>query len=219
MRTKAGFFAVLLAAGLLFGALATARAAPASVNVLSTAWNSGVSSDSSVFTNTLLPPLTNPTSLDTPSEIIFGNTITSGLGADTFTAVPVDVEFSITQNSQTNTFIADGVISGTVSYDGVSGASTAHVLFTSLTDITTSQTTLLHGAIDPGSMQNALDLITPVGTVFVDYAQPIPFDASPTTVSGYLTPAVPELGSCTAMLSMLAGSGMLGLVVRRRNRK
>jgi len=219
MRTTAGLSAMLLAASLFFGAAASTRAAPASINVLTTAWNSGANSDASVFTNTLLPPLSNPTNLDTPSEVIFGNTITSGLGVDTFSSVPVDVEFSITQNSQTNTFVADAVITGKVSYDGISGSSTAHVIFTSLTDITTGQTVTTVGGLDPGSMQNALDLITPVGTVYVDYAQPIPFSAAPTTISGFLTPAVPELGSCTAMMSVLTGSGVLGLVFRRRNRK
>ena len=219
MRTTAGLSAMLLAAGLFFGAAATTRAAPASINVLTTAWNSGVNSDGGEFTNTLLPPLSNPAALNTPSEVIFGNTITSGLGSDTFTDVPVDVAFSVTQNGYADSFVANGEITGAVSYDGTTGSSTAHVLFTSLTDTTTGQTTSLHGVLDPGSMQSSLDLITQVGTVYVDYAQPIPFDASPTTVSGFLTPAaVPELGSCTALMSMLTGSGVLGLVFRRRNR-
>jgi len=213
---------------LLSGAIAGAHADSTLTNVAGTsAWVSpGISTDNGYFTTFWSPYLSGvPQDLSAPSNVTFGSfdilpTFISGSKTDGFT-MPANTSVTFFFNVNGDSYEAFGTIhssptSITYNYSTFAGSSdSAHVSLTELLNITTSASTTNTSVVDPGTGNTSLNL----GNIYVDtvsYGMPNPFNGG-TSVGGFIN-AVPEMGTSASMVSLLCGSGLLGLVTRKRAR-
>jgi hypothetical protein len=222
---------------LLFGAIAGARADSTLTNIFGGAWNSGINSNNGYFTTTYTPylPFVGQ-DLNSGSNVTFGSfnlipTFISGSHNDGFTNLGgphhnlnnTAVTFFFTVNS--NEYEVEGLINTlsktpttSINYNAHTGAGSSdsyRVDLTELLDVTTSTSTTNTSIIDPGTGNHSLRL----GDIYVDtinYSMPNPFNGG-TSIGGYIN-AVPEMGTSASMVSLICGSGLLGLVTRKRAR-
>jgi hypothetical protein len=181
-----------------------------------------------LFNALLVQPITDQ-HFSGDSSVSFGLTSQTGLGSGTFTSVPAAFTFDLSvpdlsanPGPNTDTFVVEGLINGTTSFNGVLGASNAN--FAPQTILVNGVSTpFLSGVISPAARVSleipGLNINGIKVDVFFDSLDALtaPGGTSPLTVGGFVrssVTSVPEPGT----LPMLLGSGVAGslLLLRRR---
>lgn len=220
----------VLSTVLLCGALGSARATSVLTNIFGPSpWaTTGITSDNGFFETFYTPALAGvPQSLSSLSNVNFGSfnllpTFISGTETDGFTMpsnTGVTFFFDVTEAGHTDEYEVFGTINSSptaLSYDAGTGAGSsdsAKVTLYELLNVTTSTSTMNTSVIDPGTGNHSLNL----GDIYVDtvnYGLPNPLNGG-TSIGGSIN-AVPEMGTSAGMVAMLCGSGLLGLITRKR---